>query len=142
MQEYIDFFTNNPMLSVAWIVIAGMLVNMTIKSKFSKIKNIDAQEAVILMNKQDALVVDIRTAEDFKKGHIIDAKNIPVSQIYKGSFSAIENSKNKPIIVVCDTGTRSSGAANKLFKAGFEDVYNLASGMGGWLSANLPTTKK
>jgi rhodanese-related sulfurtransferase len=121
---------------------AGMLANMTIKSQFSKIKDIDTQEAVMLMNKQDALVVDIRTAEDFKKGHIINAKNIPMSQIDKGSFSAIENYKNKPIIVVCDAGTRSSGSANKLFKAGFEDIYNLSSGMGGWLSAKLPTTKK
>ena len=141
MQEYIDFFTSNPMLSVAWIVIAGMLVNMTIKSKFSKVKSIETQEAVLLINKQDAVIVDVRSAEDFKNGHILNAKNIPMAQIDKGSFASIENKKNTPIILVCESGARSSSAAAKLVKAEFETVYNLAAGMGGWRSANLPTTK-
>lgn len=142
MQEYIDFISNNPMLSIAWVVIAVMLVHSLVKSKLSKINNINPQEATLLINKQDAIVVDIRSADEFKKGHIVNAKNITVSQIEEGKFAAIENSKQTPIIVVCATGTRSSGAGEKLAKAGFEQVNNLFSGMSGWSAANLPTTKK
>ncbi|TEW53542.1 rhodanese-like domain-containing protein [Psychromonas sp. RZ22] len=142
MQEYIDFISNNPMLSIAWVAIAGMLIHTTIKSKLSNVTDVDPQGATMLMNKQDAIVVDLRSAEEFKKGHIVNAKNITVSQIEQGKLSAIENHKQTPIIVVCASGTRSAGAGEKLVKAGFEQVNNLYSGMSGWTAANLPTTKK
>ncbi|RBW44937.1 rhodanese-like domain-containing protein [Psychromonas sp. B3M02] len=142
MQEYIDFISNNPMLSAAWVVIAVMLIHSVVKNKLSKINNVNPQQATLLINKQDAIVVDVRNADEFKKGHIVNAKNITVSQINEGKFAAIENHKQSPIIVVCATGTRSSGAGDKLAKAGFEQVNNLFSGMSGWTAANLPTTKR
>ncbi|MDN2664567.1 rhodanese-like domain-containing protein [Psychromonas sp. 14N.309.X.WAT.B.A12] len=142
MQEYIDFISNNPMLSAAWVVIAVMLIHSLVKNKLSKINNVNPQQATLLINKQDAIVVDVRNADEFKKGHIVNAKNITVSQINEGKFAAIENNKQTPIIVVCATGTRSSGAGDKLAKAGFEQVNNLFSGMSGWTAANLPTTKR
>lgn len=142
MQEYIDFITNNPMLAAAWVAIAAMLIYSVVKDKLSKINNINPQQATQLINKQDAIVVDIRTADEFKKGHIVNAKNITPSQIQEGKFAAIENNKQTPIIVVCASGTRSAGAGEKLAKAGFEQVNNLFSGMSGWTSANLPITKK
>jgi rhodanese-related sulfurtransferase len=141
MQEYIDFLIKNPMLSVAWIAIAAMLIHSLVKDKISGIKSVDTQEATLLINKQDALIVDIRPREEFQKGHIINAKNITLSQIEKGTLTGIENHKQTPIIVVCASGTRSAGAASKLVKAGFTQVNNLFSGMGGWEAANLPTTK-
>jgi len=96
----------------------------------------------MMINKQNAIIVDVRSVEDYKKGHIVNAKNIPVSQIDKGNFADIEKHKESPIIVVCASGDRSSGAAGKLTKAGFTQVTNLLSGMNGWASTNLPTTKK
>lgn len=142
MQEYIDFITNNPMLSFAWIAIAGLLIHSLVKDKISGVKTVTTQEATQLINKQDAIVVDVRSKEEFQKGHIVNAKNITLSQIEKGTFSSIENNKHTPIIVVCESGTRSASAAAKLVKAEFVQVTSLFSGMGGWKSANLPTTKK
>lgn len=142
MQEYIDFFSNNPMLSLAWVAIAAMLIHSLVKDKISGVKTITAQEATLLINKQDAIIVDVRSADEFQKGHIVNAKNITLSQIEKGSFSAIENNKQSPIIVVCESGTRSTSAAAKLVKAEFAQVTSLFSGMSGWKAANLPTTKK
>ena len=142
MQQYIDFFSNQPVLSIAWIAIAAMLVQSLIKHKISGVKSIDAQDAIMMINKQNAIIVDVRSVEDYKKGHIVNAKNIPVSQIDKGNFTEIEKHKEAPIIVVCASGDRSSGAAGKLKKAGFTQVTNLLSGMNGWASTNLPTTKK
>ncbi|MCK5818760.1 MAG: rhodanese-like domain-containing protein [Psychromonas sp.] len=142
MHEYIDFLSNNKLLSLAWIAIAFMLINSFIQSKISKIKSITNPEAVTLMNKEDAIVVDIRSAAAFKKSHILNAKNIPFEKIDKDNFLSIEKYKSKPIIMVCDSGVRSAGAANKLISAGFENVFNLSSGMNGWISASLPTTLK
>lgn len=142
MQEYIDFFSNNPMLSLAWIAIAAMLIHSTVKDKISGVKTINAQQATLLINKQDAIIVDVRSKEEFQTGHIVNAKNITLSQIEEGKFSAIENNKQSPIIVVCESGARSSSAAAKLVKAEFTQVTSLHSGMSGWYSANLPVTKK
>lgn len=142
MQEYIDFFSNNPMLSVAWVAIAAMLIHSLVKDKISGVKTITAQEATLLINKQDAIVVDVRSEEEFKKGHIVNSKNITLSQIEKGNVTEIEKHKETPIIVVCDSGARATTAANKLVKADFKQVNCLLSGMGGWASANLPTTKR
>lgn len=142
MQEYIAFFSNNPMLSIAWIVIAAMLVHSIIKDKISGVTTLSAQDAILLINKQDALILDVRSNDDYKKGHIVNAKNITLSQIEKGNVTEIENQKETPIIVVCESGARASTAANKLVKAGFKQVNCLLSGMGGWASANLPTTKR
>lgn len=142
MQEYIDFFSNNLMLSMAWLAIAVILVNSIIKDKLSAVKSVNAQQATLMINKENALFVDVRSSDEYKKGHIVNAKNITLSQIEQGKFTGIENNKQTPIIVVCESGARAAGAANKLYKAGFTQVYNLSAGMDGWVSASLPTTKK
>ena len=142
MQEYIDFFSNNLVLVLAWIATAGFLAFSILQGKLNKVSSVSAQEAITLINKQNALVVDIRSQDEYKKGHIVNSKNITQSQITDGKFSEIENHKDMPIILVCETGHRSSGAGGKLSKAGFTQVYNLLAGMSGWQSENFPTTKK
>lgn len=142
MQEYIDFFSSEPILSIAWIVIAVMLVQSFVKNKLSGVKSIAAQDAVMMINKENAIIVDVRPVDEYKKGHIVNAKNIPVSQIDKGAFTEIEKHKDSPIILVCAAGDRSGSAGGKLIKAGFTQVTNLLSGMNGWSDAKLPITKK
>ena len=94
MQEYIDFFSSEPILSVAWVAIAAMLVQSLLKSKISGVKSVAAQDAIMMINKQNAIIVDVRSADEFKKGHIVNAKNIPVSQIDKGGFTEIEKRRH------------------------------------------------
>jgi len=142
MHEYIDFLSNNKLLSIAWVVIAFMLVNSFIQSKMNKIKGVTNPEAVSLMNKQNAIIIDIRSTDAFKKSHILNAKNIPLTKFDKDSLLADAKNKSRPIIVVCDSGTQSMSATKKLISNGFENVFNLSSGMNGWISANLPTTIK
>ncbi|MFT6986514.1 MAG: rhodanese-related sulfurtransferase [Psychromonas sp.] len=142
MQEYINFISNHLMLSIGWVAVAAVLLHSLIKDKLTGVTSVTAQQATIMVNKQDAIIVDLRSSDEYQKGHIVNAKNITLSQIEKGNFAEIENHKETPIILVCESGARSSGAATKLVKAGFTQVNNLSSGMGGWASANLPTTKK
>ena len=81
MQEYMEFFKANPMLSLAWVGLFVGLIVMVFKSSVSKVKNVNHQEATLLMNKQSAKVVDVRGKEEFKKGHIVDAVNLPLADI-------------------------------------------------------------
>ena len=141
MQEYIDFLSANAMLSIAWVVIALVLMQTTIKAKFSNIKNISEQDAILLMNKHEAVVVDVRTRDEFRNGHIINAKHIPLAELLKGNVSGLSAHKETPLVIVCASGARSSSAANSLAKEGFKNVSNLGPGMSGWTSSNLPIAR-
>ncbi|MCJ8302703.1 rhodanese-like domain-containing protein [Shewanella sp.] len=141
MQEYIEFLKANPMLSLAWIgLLIGLIVSV-FKSSISKVTTIDHQQATLLINKQNAKVIDVREKGEFKKGHIVDALNVPLSEIKNNQLSALEKFKASPIIMVCNAGMVSSQASQLMVKAGFESVHNLKGGMGEWQSSNLPVTK-
>ncbi|MCH4296138.1 MULTISPECIES: rhodanese-like domain-containing protein [Shewanella] len=142
MQEYIEFFRANPMLSLAWLGLFLALVVTTIKSMTSKVKHIGTQELVQLVNKQNAKVVDVRGKEEFRKGHIVDAVNITMSEIKNNQISSLESNKNTPIILVCNAGMTSAQAAQLLVAQGFEQVFSLKGGMGDWQAANMPVQKK
>jgi len=141
MQEYIEFLEANPMLSLAWIgLLIGLIVSV-VKSSISKVINVDNQGATLLINKQSAKVIDVREKGEFKKGHIVDAINVPLAEIKNNQLSALEKYKASPIIMVCNAGMVSSQAAQLMVKAGFESVHSLKGGMGDWRSSNLPVAK-
>ncbi|BDM62669.1 rhodanese-like domain-containing protein [Shewanella sp. NFH-SH190041] len=141
MQEYLEFFKAHPMLSVAWVVLFVALIVTMVKSALSGIKNITHQDLVVKVNRENAKVVDVRSKEEFKKGHIVDALNVPLADIKNNQLAALEKFKSSPIILVCNTGMTSGQAAQLLAKQGFENLANLKGGMGEWQSANLPVQK-
>ncbi|GAA3544410.1 rhodanese-like domain-containing protein [Zobellella aerophila] len=142
MQEYIDFAANHTLLTMAWLGLAGAVIYMSVMSKLTKVTVVGSQQAVMLINKQDAVVVDIRSAEEFRKGHIAGAINVPNTQLKANNLNLIEKYKGSPVVLVCDTGMTSSAAGRVLSKAGFTQVYTLRGGLSDWRSQNLPITKR
>ena len=142
MQEYIDFIGRNPMLSAAWLGLFVAILYTSIRSLLSPIKVISNREATLLINRENGVVLDVRTIDEFAKGHIVDAVNIPVSQITENNLSQIEKHKAAPSIVVCESGMRAPTAASALSKAGFTRVFVLRGGLASWRGENLPVTKK
>jgi rhodanese-related sulfurtransferase len=98
-------------------------------------------EATLLINRQDAAIVDVREAAEYATSHIINSRNIPLAQL-KGRAAELDKQKDKPLIVVCETGQRSSGAIAILKQAGFTNLFNLQGGIGAWKQAGLPTAGK
>ncbi|CAH8224445.1 rhodanese-like domain-containing protein [Vibrio aestuarianus] len=141
MQEYIEFFQQNMILSLAWVGILVALIMSIVKSTTAAYKEISASQTTHLMNRENGVVVDIRSKEEFKKGHITDAVHILPSDIKAGNFASLENHKSDPIIVVCKTGQTAQESANLLAKAGFENVNLLKSGLVAWNEANLPLVR-
>ena len=141
MQEYINFFHAHTILCVAWAALLVALIVTGFKIAFSKVKNINTQQATLLMNKEEAVVIDVRTKDEFRKGHIVNALNMPMADM-KNSHANLEKYKSKPIILVCNAGMTSSQAGQLLVKDGFEQVYSLKGGMGEWQAANLPVSRK
>ena len=102
---------------------------------------ISPASATLMMNREDAVVVDVRETSEWAGGHIANARHIALTQIDK-HLVEIEKFKQTPVIVCCASGNRSQSARDKLVKAGFEKVFNLAGGIGAWSEAGLPLTKK
>lgn len=99
-----------------------------------------AERAVQLINREKAVVVDICEASEFAAGHVVGAKNIPLSQL-EGKLAGAVKNKALPLILVCHSGGRSSRAVQIAKKLGYENAQSLSGGMGAWRSANLPVEK-
>ena len=101
---------------------------------------VDTLGATLLINKDDALVLDVRQPAEVAAGKIVNSKNIPLGDL-DARVKDIEKWKSKPVIVVCASGNRSSSAVGVLKKHGFEKVFNLSGGFGAWRQAGLPVEK-
>lgn len=141
MQQYIEFFSNHPILSAVWVVLFVMLIVSVIKSRFSAVQQLSPTELTLQVNRHDAVVVDIRAEADFAKGHITGARQLALGDIEKQQLAGLEKHKAQPIIVVCQAGMTAQKAAASLIKQGFNKVSVLQGGMSGWTGASLPVVK-
>ncbi len=135
-----DFILQNIWLILLALLSGAMLVWPSLSARLSGIKQVGPQEAVMLFNHQDALVLDVREASEYRDGHIPKAMHIPLRQL-KARLKELERHRDRPIVAVCRTGNRSSYACRLLRKAGFERVHNLAGGMVAWEQAGLPSER-
>ena len=141
MQEYIDFIQQNMIMFLVWVGLVIAVIMSFVKSATAAYKFITVNELTALVNRDNGQVIDIRSKDEFKKGHITDAVHILPSDIKAGNFASLENRKSDPIIVVCKTGQTAQESANLLAKAGFENVSVLKNGLISWSDANLPLVR-
>jgi len=141
MTQLIEFATNNLIMVAALAIIAALIIKTEVELKFSKVAQLTAHEAVRLMNGNDVVLLDVRENDEYSSGHIRDSIHIPVSSLQK-RINELDKYKNNKILAYCRSGNRSNTACRTLNKQGFEKVSNLAGGITGWTSADLPVTKK
>jgi rhodanese-related sulfurtransferase len=101
---------------------------------------LDAAQAVQLINREKAVVIDVCEANEFAAGHVGGAKNIPLNQLEE-KLPALVKNKALPVILVCQSGARSNRAVAIAKKLGYEQAQSLGGGLGAWRSANLPVEK-
>ena len=101
---------------------------------------LDPQAMVQLMNREKAVVIDVCEPDEFARGHVIGAKNLPLAQIDEKLPQWVKN-KSTPVIMVCQVGARSSRAAAAARKLGYENAYSLSGGLRAWVAASMPTEK-
>ncbi len=141
MQEIMQFVGRHPILSIAWAALLVAVIYTTFKGIASKVKVISRGEATRLINKEDAIVVDLRQRDEFRKGHISGAQNVLPADIKNSNLGELEKHKNKPIIVVDANGMSAQESGNHLHKAGFEQVFVMKEGVAGWSGENLPLVR-
>ena len=138
--ELADFAGRNPILSLAFAGLTVAIIWNEIAGRTGGFKRIGPAELTGMINRDNALVVDLRPIADFEKGHIAGSKNVQMSQ-FDPENKQLAAAKALPVVLVCKTGQTAGDAAKRLKKAGFEQVYVLDGGIGGWQQADLPLAK-
>ncbi|HXF15748.1 MAG TPA: rhodanese-like domain-containing protein [Burkholderiales bacterium] len=134
------FVLNNIWLVLAALISGAILIWPLINRRLSGVPEIGAMQAVQLLNRKNAVMIDVREPAEFSAGHAPNSRNIPLPQLDK-RIGELEKFKNRPAVLVCQTGNRSHAATTQLKKAGFAEVVVLAGGIGAWQQANLPVEK-
>jgi rhodanese-related sulfurtransferase len=140
-EQLIEFIGNHWMMAAGLFIVTILLIQDIFDSATRKHKTISPNEAVVLMNDEKTILVDVRDPTEFAEGHIEGARNIPLAKLDERA-GELETHKNLPIIVNCQSGTRSLAAGKKLTKLGFTQIHEMKGGMFAWKDQNLPVTKK
>jgi len=141
MQEFIDFLRANSLLSVAWIALFITIIYMTFKQMTAKYKSIDPSQLTLLINHEEATIVDVRSRDEFQLGHIAGAVHSNAIEIEKDNLAKINKHKDMPVIVVSKNEQDSAKSAEKLIKNKYTRVYVLRGGLMTWTEAKLPLVR-
>lgn len=141
------FFERLPEFIAAHPLLTALFAGLTIAVIFNEIArrrrgfdDIGPPALVNLINREDAAVIDISPLADYEKGHIVGARHVMLSQLDPKSKDLAKLTE-KPVVIVCRTGTTAGQAARRLVMAGFKRVSVLSGGMHAWIQAELPVTR-
>jgi len=129
----------NPLLALTALVAGGMLLWPLVRRTAGG-PWVNTTRAIELINREDALLLDVRDAGEYGAGHLLGAKHLPLARIDEGA-GELAKKKERPLIVYCDSGERSAKAAAALKRQGFTRVTALSGGLDAWRQAGLPVEK-
>ncbi len=131
LDRLVEFTLNHYILALALVVVTYLLIQEFFDSALKKFGNVSPLLAVTKMNDDNTVVIDVREHDEFNKGHIEGAVNVPLSKI-KEQTGSLDTYKSNQLLVVCQDGTRSSTAGKIITKAGLKDVFVITGGMQAW----------
>ncbi len=139
MEKLPEFIANHLFLVSLFVAISSLLFWNIFFSAMGASQIVPA-EVTSLINHEDAELLDIRSAKDFEKGHIINAVNIDMATLGDRE-KELNKYKDKTVVICCAQGQESIRVARNLKTKGFEKLYSLKGGISAWQNANLPLTK-
>lgn len=139
MNEILDFLMQHWQLSSLFVVLVVAYAIFEVKQDPGS-KQVSAEQAVALYNHEQALILDIRSADAYEAGHIVGAVHLAADHI-ESKLKKLQKYSQKPVIVVCNAGRQATKIVKRLEAEGFSQPLSLAGGMNAWQTANLPVTK-
>jgi rhodanese-related sulfurtransferase len=134
-------YLQNNIWTIVIAVMSGLMLFWSFfGNRIRGIKEADSVAALQMINHQNALVLDVREESEYKAGHILNAKWIPLGKL-AARVGELERYREQPIVVVCRSGNRSAAACSALGKQGFTQAFNLVGGVIAWEKSNLPLEK-
>lgn len=137
MQRFFEFVANHPFLVGTFVLLLVLFIrNETRRGG----RSVTAQQLVDLVNRENAVVIDVRDRKEFQAGHIVGAVNVPFASL-DARLDELKKYQSRPVVVACKIGQHAGAAGTQLRKAGFENVTRLTGGMAEWRNQNLPVVK-
>jgi len=133
-------FVQNNLLLIAVAFVSGAMLLWPLVRHGAGGPWLTTLQATHMINRDDAVVIDVRDAAEYAKGHILGARSAPLPDLER-RLAELAKFKARPVIVHCEQGSRSSNAIDILRRNGFANVYNLAGGLAAWQQAGLPVEK-
>ncbi len=139
MQQFLQYAVNHPVLVGATVLLALAALAYELSRLRAGGQSVGPTDAVRLMN-QGALVLDVRSRDQFNAGHVIDARNVPNADLAQ-SLETLKKYRDKLVLTCCETGMTASAAARSLREQGFSKVASLRGGLQAWRAENLPLVR-
>ena len=137
MEQFFSFLGDHPILVGTFLLLLFLFFR---NERTRAGATVGTQELVRLVNKENAVVLDVRERNEFMEGHIVDALNIPYASL-ESRLDEISQHKETPIVIACKMGQHSGAAGTLLRKNGFTNVMRLTGGYTEWCAQNLPVVK-
>ena len=135
-----EFLQQNISLVLLACASLGGFLFLTYRNNAVQGKAVSSSQATLLINRENAVVIDVRSPDEYVTGHVPESRNIPEER-FGERVVELEKLKNTPVILVCQSGTRSAVLAKRLEQDGFSNSHTLSGGIAGWRNAGLPLKK-
>ena len=136
----LSFIENNWWLILVMVVSGSMLLWPLVQGRLSPMREVGTLQATQLINRKNALMLDVRETKEYEGGRVPNAVHLPLSQL-DARGAELKKFSGRPVVAYCDRGNRSRAAAARLAKLGFAEVYTLRGGLRAWTEAGLPLEK-
>jgi rhodanese-related sulfurtransferase len=140
MERLFEFIGNNSLWVSVWFALLILLLWNLFKDNLLGIAQLDPIDVTRRINNDHAVVVDLRNSDDYQSGHILNAINIPETELAERKRD-LEKLRKKPIILCCQSGSISTRTVQQLKSDGFDDVSIMKGGILTWQRASLPLTR-
>ena len=141
MSQLVEFVGNHTLLFVALVAVLGMIVYTEWTRFQGAASALSPFAATRMLNDDEAILLDVRSESEYKGGHVLNARNVPLADFDK-RLHELQKFTGRQVVVYCDNGMRTSRAVAKLKKAGFEKLHTLTGGLAAWEKASLPTVTR
>lgn len=138
--QLLEFATNHLFLVCLLLSLVTLLLWDVCHGIRTGVQQLSPTEVTTLLNREEALLLDLRPAQDYAAGHIINARNIPAEMLGKEA-PTLHKHKTQPLILYCGNGGECGKRGKILLQEGFEKLYSLKGGLQEWKHANLPLSR-
>ncbi len=136
MPRFFEYLSHHPYLVGGTLIVAVIAVAYEAWQRARGSTGLSNNQAIAWANK-GALLLDVRNADEFASGHLVNARHIELSQL-GSTIDSLKKHREKPVVVYCESGQRSAQAVKLLLGQGFTQVFNLAGGLAQWRQEHLP----
>lgn len=142
LHQIIQFVIKHWMLASAFVATLLLLIFEESKHQGPGSGKLTSAAVTQLINRENGLIVDVRDANAYREGHIVNAKNMPLTDFDRLQEKLLATHREKPVILVDASGLKTPALLVRIKKAGFQKVFLLKGGMDAWKMDNMPVTKR